>query len=77
MLDALKKGRIFIPEGNPLEVGHYPFNTKVPMEKAILVKRAVQNRNGKSLKRLSIDLGVSYQYVRDISSGRILKNFEV
>jgi len=73
MKDAFNKGRLIIPKGRGFEINHYPLNTKIPKTKAIEVKAAVFNRESRTLKQVSIDLNVPYQYVRDISCGRILK----
>ena len=75
MKDAYEKGRIEMPEGSRFTPQHYPFNTKIPKEKAIRVKRAVENRGKKTLKIVSKEMDVPYQYVRDISCGRILEYY--
>lgn len=75
MIDAMNKGRLFIPKGQVFKLNHYPKNTKIQKEKAIMVKMAVINRGNKTLKSISEELNVPYQYVRDISCGRILQEY--
>ncbi len=54
--------------------GNYPLNTKVPLALALEIKRAVFNRGARRLKDLLFDYDVSYQYLKEISAGRILVN---
>ena len=77
MIDCSKKGRLVYPDNEKFHYkkGHYPSNTKISKDLAIKVKEAVTNKNGKTLKEISVLFNVPYQYVRDISCGRILKNF--
>lgn len=73
MRDCVNKGRIIVPiDQSPWVKGHYPKNTKIPLSKALEVKKAVFERGKESLKSVSVRMNVSYQYVRDISCGRIL-----
>lgn len=74
MRDCKNKGRLVISKKSRFKTGHYPENTRVLLETAIKIKESVINRSDKTLKQLSIDFDVPYQYVRDISAGRILKN---
>jgi hypothetical protein len=73
-IDAFRKGHINMPEGRKYRIGSYPLNTKITYSKAIEVKRSVVNRGLKTLKQIALEMKVPYQYVRDISCGRILKN---
>jgi hypothetical protein len=73
MKDAFVKGRIILPVNGSFKKGHYPKNTLIPLELAILVKKAILNRNKEKLKNISLRFNVPYQFVRDISCGRILK----
>ncbi|CAK0776657.1 hypothetical protein CCP3SC1AL1_850005 [Gammaproteobacteria bacterium] len=73
MIDCSKKGRLFISHIG-FEKGHYPKNTNVSLEKAKEIKNEIDKKE-KSLKSISILFDVKYQFVRDISCGRILKNY--
>ena len=75
MQDCLIKGRLKTPIGLRFVNGSYPKNTKIPLSFAISIKKAVSERGCSTLKSISIKYGVPYQYVRDISCGRILKNY--
>lgn len=75
MHDCKSKNRLITPIGMKFVKGHYPTTTKIPLEEAILIKSIVKNRGSESLKSLSIRLNINYQYLRDISSSRILKNY--
>lgn len=70
--DALSKNRMIIPVGIRFKNNHYPLNTKIPKEVAIEIKGEILKRNEK-LMAISKRFKVPYQYVRDISCGRILK----
>lgn len=78
MQDCKNKGRLVVPQSlsTRFKKGDYSKNTPVKIEDAIKIKKAVLNRNGKSLKTISEEWGVKYQYVRDISRGRILNNID-
>jgi len=73
MQDCKDKGRHVRDVGRSFKKGDYPKNTSVLLEDALIVKEKVLNRRKKSLITLSKELKVPYQYVRDISCGRILK----
>jgi len=55
-------------------IGNYPENAKYPLEYALKVKHAVFNRGDKRLKDLLFEYDVPYWYLKDVSSGKILKN---
>lgn len=74
IMDAQNKGRLLQPIGQRFVKNHYPDNTHIPLQKAMLIKNIILNRENKTLKSISIENGVPYQYVRDISSGRILRD---
>jgi len=76
MQDCKNKGRVIVPENEAFRFkkGHYPKNTKIPLNIAIQIKNEITNRGKRSLKSISTGFEVPYQYVRDISCGRILKN---
>lgn len=74
-MDAVSKGRMVIPVGKRFKKGNYPPNTKIPKSDAVKIKNAIINRGEKTLKQISLEMQVPYQYVRDISCGRILQNY--
>lgn len=50
------------------------FNRSLTEGRAKELKKAIKNKGNKSLKKLSEELGVEYQTIRDLSCGRIYKN---
>lgn len=76
MVDALNKGRMFIPEGTPFEKGHRPESSSMYDEKALEVKNAINNRKEakETLKDIASRFDIKYQTVRDISAGRCYVN---
>lgn len=77
VLDCINKNRFCFLEPkkeNMFKKNNYPINTKIPIEKAIEIKRKVKNRGDKKLIEISKEENVPYQYVRDISRNKILKN---
>jgi len=74
--DAYNKGISYdISDCNNFKNGHYPKHTPVSLEKGLRIKKYIENNNGReSLMDISIIFDVKYQYVRDISANRILKN---
>jgi len=76
MIDCSKKGRLKYPDLQKFKKGNYPKNTTISKDLAIKVKEAISIRNGKTLKEISVLFSVPYQYTRDVSCGRILKNFK-
>jgi len=74
--DCLKKGRMVIPITikRQFKKGDYPKNTKFTLEQALIIKEKILNRDKKSLVLISKELNIPYQYARDISCGRILKD---
>lgn len=73
MQDCKNKGRIVIPIGRQFKKGDYPKNTPLSLKNALIVKEKIKNRGKQSLISISKELNIPYQYARDISSGRILK----
>jgi len=56
------------------EKGHIPVNMSIPIDLAYIVKDEIENREkGVSLISISKKYNVKYQFVRDISCGKILK----
>lgn len=74
MQDCKEKGRLIVPIGKIFKKGDIPSNLKYPIKKCLDIKEQIKNRNKISLKEISIKNNVSYQFVRDISSNRILKD---
>lgn len=74
MSDCRDKHRLVTPIGVRFMKGRYPKNTKIPELLAIEIKDVVKNRGIKKLKEIANDFNVPYQYIRDISANRILKN---
>jgi hypothetical protein len=75
MKDCRDKGRLIVPKGNPFKIGYRPLNSSLCSEVEItFVKEAIKSRGEKTLKQLSIELGVKYQLLRDINCGRIYFN---
>lgn len=73
MLDCSIKGRLYISHIGYIK-GHYPKNAGVCLELAVEIKREIEKKS-KPLSKIAIDFDVKYQFVRDISCGRILKNY--
>lgn len=73
MQDCKKKGRMVIHVGKKFKKGDYPNNSKFTLEEALIIKVKILNRGKKSLISISKELNIPYQYARDISCGRILK----
>ena len=72
MKDANTKGRLLIPVGNRFKKGYIPFNSTLCSKIEIAsVKEAIQSRGEKTLKQLSVELGLKYQLLRDINCGRV------
>jgi hypothetical protein len=74
MSDCRDKNRLITPVGIRFVKGIYPKNTKIPEILAIEIKQAIINRGNKKLITIANDFNVPYQYARDISANRILKN---
>lgn len=79
MQDCKSKGRLIMPTNisGRFKPNTYPKNTAIPLSRALEIKSQVLNRGKLSLKEIALKNKVSYQYVRDISANRILKNREV
>lgn len=73
MIDCYNKGRMVIPVVSQFKKGHYPNNTNITLANALVIKEKIKNRGKQSLISISKELNIPYQYVRDISCGRILK----
>lgn len=73
MQDCKNKGRIVIPAGKKFKKGNYPINSVFTLDEALIIKEKVKNRGKQSLISISKQLNIPYQYARDISCGRILK----
>lgn len=76
MQDCKVKNRISNP---PVIIEHlfkdfnYPLNANLELKEALKIKEKVFNRGKKTLVSIAKENNVPYQYVRDISCGRILK----
>lgn len=72
MKDAYKKGLVILPtNGNVFKKGHKPKNKRLTDHEAEKVKKAIKNKGKKSLKKLSKELDLPYQLLRDINCGRV------
>lgn len=70
-LDAISKGRAIVPKGKAFQRGCVPPNRSLNDEEATaLVMDILANKGKRNLKTLAVAHGVSYEVVRDISSGR-------
>ena len=74
MQDCKNKGRLVVPVGCNFKKGDYPSNAKHSLKDAIEFKNKILNRGDKTLISIAKELNISYQYARDISCGRILKD---
>lgn len=73
MRDCFNKKRGVIPEGKQFKKGHKPKTSLLKTSKEILeLKNKIFSRTC-SLKKLSEELSLPYQLLRDISSGRVYK----
>lgn len=72
--DAFNKGRMTMPIGRNFKKMHYPKNASISLEKAMIIKGIVINRGEKKLIDIAKQLDVPYEYIRNISCGKILKN---
>lgn len=62
---------IYSPKEKPKTEFKELFNRSLTKEQVIKLKTAIRNRGRKSLIKLSVELGVNYQTLRDLSCGRI------
>jgi hypothetical protein len=74
MQDCINKKRFVFTKGSPFISNHVPKNMKISLDKAMAIKREVEQRGDVTLRTIAIKNDVPYQFVRDISCGRILKN---
>lgn len=74
MNDCKAKGRLVVSIGREFKKGDYPKNTQFSLDEAIEIKKKILNRGLKSLIQISKELEIPYQYAKDISCGRILKD---
>lgn len=76
--DAANKGRMKPPIGCRFKNGGQAINRKVSEALVIEIKAIIQTRRNLkeklNLEQLSIDYDISYETIRDISSGRVYKN---
>ncbi len=73
MQDALKKGRMIIPEGSKFKPKNKPSNSRLKSEEEIIsIKKAIKERTI-SLRELAEKLNLPEQLLRDISCNRIYK----
>lgn len=75
MQDCVSKNRNYVNYNGGFKEGHYPKNARVSLQDAISIKNEIKNRGSKTLISISKEHCVSYQFIRDISCGRILKNY--
>lgn len=75
--DCINKKRFHYSKPIPFAKNHIPKNMKYSIEVATEIKKMVIGRGSKSLKAIATDNNVSYNFVKEISCGRILKNIKV
>lgn len=71
MKDALRKGRLVIPLESKFIKGSVPKNSLITKEKANEIRNLILNKGSKTLKKLSEELELPYQLIRDINSNRV------
>ena len=74
MLDCQNKGRMVTPTHTQKTYDNYPVNAVMPLEEALKIKEIVINRGKRSLQSIADEFGLKLSYIKDISSGRTLKN---
>lgn len=74
--DAVKKGIIKVPNGIRFKTGNIPYNKHFTDEQVTEIKNKISIKGKKSLKKLSEELGVKHQFLKDINCGRIYKNLK-
>jgi hypothetical protein len=65
---------VYTPIEKPKAAFETLFGRNLTKEQAITLKEAIKNKGTKSLKKLSEELGVKYQTLRDLNIGRIYKD---
>ena len=73
MKDAFKKGKICVPTSSQFKKGISPENKRLNLKQSKEVKSKIENRGNKTLKKLSEELNLPYQLLRDINCGRVYK----
>jgi len=74
MQDCKNKGRLVIPTGGGFKINHVSLNRSIKNDEDVkIIKSKILNRKT-SLKKLSEELSLPYQLLRDISCGRVYKN---
>lgn len=74
MKDCSNKGRLVFPVNNQFKINHISYNRSIKKDSEVkIIKDKITNRTV-SLKKLSEELNLPYQLLRDISCGRIYKN---
>jgi hypothetical protein len=63
----------YAPQEKPKAAFEKLFGRNLTKEQVIALKEAIKNKGTKSLKKLSEELGVKYQTLRDLNTGRIYK----
>ena len=77
MQDALKKGRMVIPEGSKFKVNNIPETSLITKEKAKeifnFINKRRENNEKLNLREVAEIYILPYTTIRDISSGRVYK----
>ena len=68
--DSYDKGIRPIQDLESFKKGHIPAHRLLTDSDALKVKNTILNRGAKTLRQISEEIGVPYQTIRDISSGR-------
>ena len=70
MKDCYQKNRMVIPTNSRFIKNNTPYNKHYSDKFVELIIDAIRNKGKTSLKQLSEILGVKYQFLRDLNSGR-------
>lgn len=70
----IKKGRLNIPESSRFKDGNIPANRVIDVDLICSIKKRIINGDFTTLKALSLEFNVGYQFIRDLKSGRTFKN---
>lgn len=70
MKDCYRKNRMTLPTTGGFKNGNTPKNKIYSDKFVLLILDAIARKGKKSLKDLSIFFGVSYQFMRDLNTGR-------
>ena len=73
MKDCSDKKRLKIPKTAYFKTGHIPSNSLITKIKANEIRDLIKKKGTKKLKDVAIELGISYQLIRDINCNRVYK----